>query len=66
MMSRALILKIVSFILFWAAILHFTNFILGGIITVYGYIIPVYFSLLISMILAYLGYKVKKLNADFF
>ena len=64
-MSRALILKIVSFILFWAAILHFTNFILGGIITGYGYIIPVYFSLLISMILAYLGYKVKKLNADF-
>ena len=65
-MSRALILKIVSFILFWAAILHFTNFILGGIIIVYGYIIPVYFSLLVSMILAYLGYKVKKLNADFF
>ncbi len=65
-MSRTLILKIVSFILFWAAILHFTSFILGGIITVYGYIIPVYFSLLISMILAYLGYKVKKLNADFF
>ena len=64
--SKEVVIKLASFVLFWAAILHFLNFVLGGVITVYGFAIPVYFSLVISIILGYLGYKVRRLNADFF
>ena len=63
MMGNKTTLKIATVILAWASFLHFTNFILGGVIAIMGFTIPVYFSLLLSLILAFMTYRLRKITA---
>ena len=44
-MSKKSTLKIAKFIVFIACLIHLLNFLLGGAISVYNYVIPKYFSL---------------------
>ncbi len=43
-MNNKVILKVSAVILGWASIFHFANFLLGGVIVIMGYTVPVYFS----------------------
>ena len=61
-MSKKSTLKIAKFIVFIAFLIHLLNFLLGGAISVYSYVIPKYFSLVISVLLAFVGYNLHKLT----
>ncbi len=61
-MSKKSTLKIAKFIVFIACLIHLLNFLLGGAISVYNYVIPKYFSLVISVLLAFVGYNLHKLT----
>ena len=55
-------LKIAKIIVFMACIIHLLNFLLGGAISIYNYVIPKYYSLVISVLLAFVGYNLHKLT----
>lgn len=61
-MSKKSTLKIAKFIVFIACFIHLLNFLLGGAISVYNYVIPKYFSLVFSVFLAFVGYNLHKLT----
>jgi len=49
--------KIAGIVLFAAASAHFLNFIFGGQMSIWSYVIPQLLSLFISIFLGYLAYK---------
>ncbi len=60
-MNNKAILKVSAVILGWASIFHFANFLLGGVIVIMGYTVPVYFSLIASAILGFCSYKLQQM-----
>ena len=61
-MSKKSTLKIAKIIVFMASIIHLLNFLLGGAISIYNYVIPKYLSLVISVLLAFVGYNLHRLT----
>ena len=55
-------LKIAKIIVFMACIIHLLNFLLGGAVSIYNYVIPKYLSLVISVLLAFVGYNLHRLT----
>jgi len=51
------ITKIAASIFVAVSIIHFMNFIIGGVISVWGFAIPPYISLVVSLILGLLAFK---------
>ena len=45
-----------------ACIIHLLNFLLGGAVSIYNYVIPKYLSLVISVLLAFVGYNLHRLT----
>jgi len=49
--------KIAAFIFIAVSIIHLMNFFVGGVISVWGFSIPPYISLVVSLILGFLAVK---------
>ena len=51
--------KVARIVLSAAALVHLLNFLFAGQMSIWGYVIPSVLSLLVSIFLGYLAYKVK-------
>ena len=56
-MKGIYVIRIASIIFIVVSISHLMNFFVGGIISVWGFVIPSNFSLLASLILGFLAFR---------
>ena len=59
-MSKAAILKIASVILALASLMHFMNFIMGGVLVIMGVSVPASFSLFASFLTGFISFQLRK------
>ena len=59
-MSKAAVLKIASVILALASLMHFMNFIMGGVLVIMGVSVPVSFSLFASFLTGFISFQLRK------
>jgi|TARA_B100000953_G_C17865696_1_gene373097 hypothetical protein len=56
-MKGVFLTKVAAFIFLIVSIVHFINFLVGGVVSIWGWVIPPYLSLVLSPILGILAYK---------
>ena len=56
-MKGVFLTKVAAFIFLIVSIVHFINFLVGGVVSIWGWVIPPYLSLVLSPILGTLAYK---------
>lgn len=56
-MKSIYVAKIAAFIFIVVSLLHLANFFIGGVVSVWGFIIPNNFSLFASLFLGFLAFK---------
>ena len=61
-MRKTMILRIASIVIGFASFIHLFNFFMGGVIAIMGYAFPAKASLVISLVLAYLSYRIHRLT----
>ena len=61
-MHKTMILRIASIVIGFASFIHLFNFFMDGVIAIMGYAFPAKASLFISLVLAYLSYRIHRLT----
>ena len=61
-MKSNYVTRLAAFIFIAVSIAHLMNFFVGGVIIVWGFVIPPYISLILSLILVFLSIKLITLN----
>ena len=61
-MKRVYVPKIAAFIFIAVSIIHLINFFVGEVISVWGFPIPPYISLVVSLVLGFLAFKLITAN----
>jgi len=59
-MDKAMTLKIASVILALAPLMHFINFIMGGVVVIMGIFVPAIFSFFASFLTGFISFQLRK------
>jgi uncharacterized membrane protein (DUF4010 family) len=61
-MHKKITLRVTSRVSGFASFIHLFNFLMGGVIAIMGHTFPAKASLVISLALAFLGYRIHRLT----
>ena len=61
-MRKTMILRIASIVLGFASFIHLFNFLMGGVIAIMGHTFPAKASLVVSLVLSFLSYRIHRLT----
>ena len=61
-MRKTMILRIASIVIGLASFVHLFNFLMGGVIAIMGHTFPAKASLVVSLVLAFLSYRIHRLT----
>ena len=61
-MRKTMILRIASIVIGFASFIHLFNFLMGGVIAIMGHTFPAKASLVVSLVLAFLSYRIHRLT----
>tara|TARA_B100000586_G_C19949897_1_gene359193 strand:- start:368 stop:553 length:186 start_codon:yes stop_codon:yes gene_type:complete len=61
-MKGSLVIKIAALIFIAVSVIHLINFLVGGVISVWGFAIPSNISLFVTLILGFLAFKLVTLK----
>ena len=61
-MRKTMILRIASIVIGFASFIHLFNFLMGGVIAIMGHTYQAKASLVVSLVLAFLSYRIHRLT----